>query len=221
MGHGLDLRVRRSPVERDEKNIAGTHNLWLTSFFEFHSEDGMRGMAKVNEVRSGAGRAGLIGLLLLGLAGCGNGDSAVETRDRADSATGGATKLMSATASAAEAPATEARPTEKTILTANRRETVDEKIQRLYDRNGADFGARSAEEFLDKVTAFTTRPPAGVERASRPNGDTLLYQASTNTFAVVARDGTPRTMFKPTTGSAYWEEQKAAAPTFGQRRSQN
>ena len=37
-------------------------------------------------------------------------------------------------------------------------------------------------------------------------------------FAVVARDGTPRTMFKPTTGADYWAEQKAAAPTFGQRR---
>jgi len=56
---------------------------------------------------------------------------------------------------------------------------------------------------------------------TRPNGDTLLYQASTNTFAVVARNGSPRTMFKPADGPAYWAEQKAAAPTFGQRRSTN
>ena len=52
-----------------------------------------------------------------------------------------------------------------------------------------------------------------------PLGDTLLYQASTNTFAVVDRDGVPRTMFKPTTGAAYWAEQKERAPTFGQRRN--
>jgi pyocin large subunit-like protein len=152
----------------------------------------------------------------LGLAACGNGDSAVETRDRANAAP---VALMSATvvegsgeaaASAAETPGP---------LTANRRETVDEKIQRLYERNGADFGARSLEDFLAKITAFTTSPPSGTDRATRPNGDVLLYQASTNTFAVIDRQGTPRTMFKPDEGEAYWAEQKAAAPTFGQRRS--
>jgi pyocin large subunit-like protein len=106
-------------------------------------------------------------------------------------------------------------------VTANRRETVDEKIQRLYERNGADFDARSPEDFLAKITAFTASPPAGTDRATRPNGDVLLYQASTNTFAVVDRAGTPRTMFKPDEGEAYWAEQKAAAPTFGQRRASN
>ncbi len=153
---------------------------------------------------------------MLALAACGNGDSAVETRDRTAEAS-----PVSLTSTAATATPTETRQAEKTVITANRRETVDEKIQRLYERNGADFDARSAEDFLDKVTAFTTRPPAGTDTATRPNGDTLLYQASTNTFAVVARDGTPRTMFKPSDGPTYWAAQKAAAPTFGQRRSQN
>ncbi|MGV3578167.1 S-type pyocin family protein [Brevundimonas sp.] len=152
----------------------------------------------------------------LTLAACGNGDSAVETRDR----TTEATPVALVSAAAAATPG-EGGGAEKAVITANRRETVDEKIQRLYERNGADFDARSAEDFLDKVTAFTTRTPSDVERASRPNGDTLLYQASTNTFAVVARDGTARTMFKPDDGPTYWAEQKAAAPTFGQRRSQN
>jgi pyocin large subunit-like protein len=153
---------------------------------------------------------------MLTLTACGNGDSAVETRDRTTEAS---TVGLTSTAAAAT-PTTEA-PAEKTVLTANRRETIDEKIQRLYERNGSDFDARSAEDFLDKVTSFTTRPPSGTETATRANGDTLLYQASTNTFAVVARDGTARTMFKPDDGPAYWAEQKAAAPTFGQRRSQN
>jgi pyocin large subunit-like protein len=159
--------------------------------------------------------AGAVLAAVMGLSACGEGQSAVETRARAD----GAGETASASAPAPVAASPEA-PAERTAVTANRRETVDEKIQRLYERNGADFGARSAEDFLAKVTAFTVSPPAGVERASRPNGDTLLYQASTNTFAVVARDGTPRTMFKPDDGPAYWAQQKAAAPTFGQRRSQ-
>ncbi|WP_309627051.1 S-type pyocin family protein [Brevundimonas sp.] len=153
---------------------------------------------------------------MLTLTACGNEHSAVETRDRTTEAS---TVGLTSTAAAAT-PTTEA-PAEKAVLTASRRETIDEKIQRLYERNGSDFDARSAEDFLAKVTSFTTRPPLGTETATRPNGDTLLYQASTNTFAVVARDGTARTMFKPDDGPTYWAEQKASAPTFGQRRSQN
>ena len=153
------------------------------------------------------------------LTACGNGDSAVETRDRTSG--GEAMALTSTDLPTSGETTPETPPAQKTALTANRRETVDAKIQRLYESNGEDFGARSPEEFLDKVTAFTSRPPSGVETASRPNGDTLLYQASTNTFAVVARDGTPRTMFKPDDGATYWAQQKAAAPTFGRRRSQD
>lgn len=149
------------------------------------------------------------------LAACGNGGSAVETRDRA--AEGAEAVLTSAAgtpAAAAESPQ-RAKP----ALTANRRETVDAKTARLFARNGADFGAASAADYLDKVRAFTTRPPADAERVERPNGDVLLYQASTNTFAVVSRDGVAKTMFKPHEGAAYWAEQKAAAPDFGRRRS--
>ena len=151
----------------------------------------------------------------LGVTGCGDGGSAVETRDRAAD---GATATLTA-AAAGPVEAAEAAGTAKPVLTANRRETVDAKITRLFERNGADFNARSAEDYLGKVQAFTTRPPADAERVERPNGDVLLYQASTNTFAVVSRDGVAKTMFKPRDGAAYWAEQKAAAPTFGQRRS--
>ena len=163
-------------------------------------------------------KKGLIALatVFLGLAGCGNGGSAVETRERAE--TGAEATLTAATvtpAEAAPAAAGQARP----VLTANRQETVDAKVSRLFERNGADFGAATAQDYLAKIEAFTVRPPAGTERVERPNGDVLLYQASTNTFAVVSRDGVPKTMFKPRDGAAYWAGQKAAAPNFGQRRA--
>lgn len=154
----------------------------------------------------------------VGLAGCGDGASAVETRDRAPASS---EAVLTATSAESSSRETSAAPDPQGPLTANRRETIDEKIQRLYERNGADFGARSPQDFLTKVTAFTRSPPADADRATRPNGDVLLYQASTNTFAVVAEDGTPRTMFKPDDGPAYWAEQKAAAPTFGQGRASN
>ena len=152
-------------------------------------------------------------LLGLGLAGCGNGGSAVETRERAGE---GAEAVLTA-----GAPAESAGAVSRPALTANRRETVDAKITRLFERNGADFDAATAQDYLDKVEAFTARPPAGTDRVERPNGDVLLYQASTNTFAVVSRDGVPKTMFKPRDGAAYWAEQKAAAPEFGRRRAES
>lgn len=155
-------------------------------------------------------------LALLALAGCGNGGSAVETRDRA--AEGAEAVLTSAAGPPARAAG---GAVAKPVLTANRRETVDAKVARLFERNGADFDAASAEDYLAKVRAFTTRPPADAERIERPNGDVLLYQASSNTFAVVSREGEARTMFKPRDGAAYWAEQKAAAPTFGRGRAPN
>ncbi|MFA4961974.1 MAG: S-type pyocin family protein [Brevundimonas sp.] len=154
----------------------------------------------------------MVGLAVMALAGCDNA-SAVQTRDRTAEAT---PLALAATGTGGDDAPAAAQP--KPVLTASRRETVDDKIARLYQRNGADFGAGSAEDYLNKVTAFTAKPPRDAETVKRPNGDTLIYQASTNTFAVVARDGTPRTMFKPTTGADYWAEQKTAAPRFGQRR---
>ena len=155
-------------------------------------------------------------LAMIGLAGCDDA-SAVQTRDRTAEVQPIAL-AATATESGDATAEVQAQAGAKPVLTTGRRETVDAKIARLYARNGADFGAGSAEDYLDKVTAFTSRPPRDVETVKRPNGDTLIYQASTNTFAVVARNGAPRTMFKPTTGADYWAEQKTAAPSFGQAR---
>lgn len=167
---------------------------------------------KFTTMTAGAG----LGLVALWLAACDNGPSAVETRDRAGEAAQAAMVAAPAALETAQGLA-EAKP----VVTANRRETVDAKVERLFQRNGAAFGARSAEDYLAKVRAFTATPPRDAETAKRPNGDTLIYQASTNTFAVVARDGTARTMFKPDDGPAYWAEQKAKAPEFGRRRTQD
>lgn len=155
--------------------------------------------------------AGLAATAVLALSGCDNGGSAVETRERGAAEPVG---LVATTASEEAAVAPEARP----AVTANRRETADAKVQRLYERNGAAFGAASADDYLRKVKAFTENTPPGTETVKRANGDTLFYQASTNTFAVTDRKGVPRTMFKPDDGPAYWAQQKERAPTFGQRR---
>ena len=158
--------------------------------------------------------AGVLAALVL--AGCDSGGSAVETRDRTGA---DPVALISAAAPDGQFEAGETAPEAKPPVTANRRETADAKVQRLFERNGAAFGAKSADDYLTKVRAFTEATPKGTETVKRPNGDTLYYQASTNTFAVVDRNGVPRTMFKPDDGPTYWAQQKERAPTFGQRRS--
>lgn len=165
-------------------------------------------------------QAMVVGLILVGgiwLAGCDNGGSAVETRQRevmSMSAVAPAPMVMAAAEVEAPAASFAAGP----VVTSNRRETADAKIVRLYERNGQDFGAKSAKDFGDKIKAFTSRPPKGTEVVKRANGDSLYYQASTNTFAVVDRNGMPRTMFKPDNGPGYWADQKQTAATFGQYR---
>ncbi len=162
------------------------------------------------------GMTALVATGLLALAGCDSGASAVETRDRS-----GAPEDVLTTTAAPATVETGGVAAPKTAITANKRETVDAKAQRLFERNGAAFGARSAEDYLARVQAFTSNPPRDADTARRPNGDVLYYQASTNTFAIVDRNGVPRTMFKPDEGLAYWEKQKAAAPTFGRRRARS
>ena len=152
---------------------------------------------------------------VLVVAGCDNGGSAVETRDRSAAEPAGLISTTAPEAGDGAGAAEAAKPT----VTANRRETADAKVQRLYERNGAAFGASSADDYLQKVRTFTEATPKGTETVKRANGDTLFYQAATNTFAVVDRNGVPRTMFKPDDGPAYWAQQKERAPTFGQRRN--
>ena len=151
--------------------------------------------------------AGGVALAVAALAACDNGPSAVETRDRSDQAATDAVQPVAA-AAGAEAPQGSDEPAR---WTSNSRNTADQNIQRLFERNGSAFSATSAEDYVQKAHAFIASPPPGTETVRRANGDILFYQASSNTFLVATSDGTPRTMFKPDDGAAYWEQQKARA----------
>jgi pyocin large subunit-like protein len=50
-------------------------------------------------------------------------------------------------------------------------------------------------------------PPPGTLIKHDARGDTLFYQSSTDTFAVMDSRGEPRTFFKPDNGMAYWNRQ--------------
>jgi pyocin large subunit-like protein len=96
----------------------------------------------------------------------------------------------------------------KPMWAANRRHTAEENAQYQFSRNGSDFDAKSETDYVTKAHAFVDKPPRDIETLLRPNGDKLLYDPKANVFAVVTRDGAPRTMFKPRDGASYWQEQK-------------
>jgi len=99
----------------------------------------------------------------------------------------------------------------KPMWSANKRRTAEENAQAAFERNGETFGAKDVDAFVAKAHAFVSDPPAGVQKITRANGDVELYDAKSNTFAVVTKDGAPSTMFKPDTGAAYWESELAKA----------
>ncbi len=151
-------------------------------------------------------------LLLAGLAACDSGASAVKAPkggERASvdlappSETGGEGVRRS---DPRDAPVK--LVSGKPYWAANRTRSAEENAQRSFERNGETFGAKSADDYVAKVHAFVSDPPKGSETLKRANGDLLIYDPKGNVFAVVSREGAPRTMFKPDEGAAYWDEQK-------------
>jgi pyocin large subunit-like protein len=143
------------------------------------------------------------------LTGCDNGPSAVASKQAAGS------QMAYAPAPNADMPPRVDHRKDpvklvdgKPVWAASRRYAAEESAQHAYDRNGEAFGARTLEDYVRKAHAFVEHPPKGVETLTRPNGDTLFYDAKANVFAVADKTGTPRTMFKPDDGAAYWQEQK-------------
>lgn len=153
-------------------------------------------------------------LLVLGVAGCDSGASAVKAP------TGGDRAL----AEAGVAPVRERLEEDRRIdprdapvrliagkpyWAANRTRSAEDNAQRSFERNGATFAAKSRDDYVSKVHAFISDPPKGAQTLKRSNGDLLIYDPKDNVFAVVSREGAPRTMFKPDEGGAYWDEQKS------------
>ena len=95
----------------------------------------------------------------------------------------------------------------KPLWTSNRKFSSEENARSHFQRDGADFDAKTMEDYVAKAHAFTAKPPKGALKIDRPNGDVLIYEEKSNTFAVVAKSGAPRTMFKPRDGKDYWLRQ--------------
>lgn len=148
------------------------------------------------------------------LAGCDNGPSAVASKQAAGTQMAYAERPGDAVRRSERADEIDHRqdPVKlvdgKPVWAASRRYSAEDSAQRAFDRNGEAFGAKSLDDYVRKARAFVEQPPKGVETLTRANGDTLFYDAKANVFAVADKAGSPRTMFKPDEGPAYWQEQK-------------
>jgi len=84
----------------------------------------------------------------------------------------------------------------------------EENAQRHWEKHGAEFPQFTSEQaYVAGVHAFLMHPPAGTLIKHRSNGDTLYFDPTSGTFAVQARNGAPRTFFKPDNGLDYWNRQ--------------
>jgi pyocin large subunit-like protein len=146
--------------------------------------------------------AGAAGALALTLSGCNGHPSATSGASTAQG--GGQTSQASYDAARAPVPQVNGKP----MWAANRKHSAEENAQYQFTKNGDEFGARSEADYVTKAHAFADAPPATAQTLDRTNGDRLIYDPRSNTFAVISRDGAPRTMFKPREGAAYWSQQK-------------
>jgi|SRR6185312_1958437 len=175
----------------------------------------------VRKTLSCAGFAALLAGTALVLTGCNGGSAQTAARDHSQPQTADVASTSTDTATTSErddsqtatrtvavsapVPTIDGTP----IWAANKRHTAQENADYQFKRDGADFGASTEQQFIQKAHDFTSRPPKGVLTLTRSNGDKLLYDPAQNIFAVVAKDGAPRAMFHPQSGRAYWDQQVA------------
>jgi len=163
--------------------------------------------------------AGAMGALALGLAACGGHPTAVQSKavqapgSNQDTASGGESGGGNESRSADAAPVRQVNG--KPVWAANKRHGAEDNAQYQFGKHGSEFGAANEDDYVTRVHAFVDNPPSGAETINRKNGDRLIYDAHSNTFAVVTRDGAPRTMFKPHDGAAYWAQQKTREANGG------
>jgi len=76
-----------------------------------------------------------------------------------------------------------------------------------FTRHGADFGAKSAEQYAADASKFLQRAQAeGLPTKIASDGTIRVYDPATNTFGSYSPSGMTKTFFKPTS-PGYWGHQ--------------
>ncbi|MGZ3298419.1 MAG: hypothetical protein ACXU8O_05355 [Asticcacaulis sp.] len=120
------------------------------------------------------------------------------------------------------APGPRAEITETTygdwpLWSKTRKFSPAENSRNAFAKHGDEVGAKTYEDYVAIVHGFVHNPPPGTQKLVRANGDVLLFDEKRDVFAVITKQGAPRTLFRPYDGEAYWRQQQAieAAKTTG------
>ena len=135
-------------------------------------------------------------------------DRPVQSAVQTSAQTSTASSALAAHPSKTQAVITDTRYGDWPLWSKNRQYSALENAQYHFGKHGPEFGARSYEDWVAKVHAFIHAPPPGTQTLRRKNGDLLMYDPKGNVFAVMTKQGAPRTMFRPDNGAAYWQAQK-------------
>jgi pyocin large subunit-like protein len=85
---------------------------------------------------------------------------------------------------------------------------AQENAAHHWQKHGSEFRELHSErDYTNAAHDFVNHPPPGAETKHDSRGNTLIYDPDSNTFAVKAPDGAPRTMFRPHNGRVYWDRQ--------------
>jgi pyocin large subunit-like protein len=170
-------------------------------------------------------RAGWMALLgsvaALALSGCDGGSATAPARDHTADASASA-PVAGSSARTADSGSTSSALSDredhrhdpvamvsgKPMWANSKKYSAEESADYHFKRDGASFDAKSVDDYVAKAHAFVNKPPKDALTLVRNNGDKLIYDPKRNIFAVVTKDGAPRTMFKPDQGQAYWDQQK-------------
>lgn len=93
----------------------------------------------------------------------------------------------------------------------NRQHSAQENLTYQFEHWGSALGAKDQGDYAKRAHAFIDHPPKNAEKITRPNGDVMLYDKASNTFAIARRDGAPRLFRKPADGVATWDKAKSDA----------
>jgi pyocin large subunit-like protein len=96
-----------------------------------------------------------------------------------------------------------------TSQTGGRLDTLDDH----FLRHGADFGARSADDYASQASQFLQRSQqVRLPNKIDANGVIRVYDPASNTFGAYNPNGTTATFFTPKTGADYWAKQPGVSP---------